>query len=591
MGQGKLADAARGFLQVMRRGAAAGLLSDALAHLPSEAAAWLRAEILEAKEDSLPVISRDEMPEPLSSAFASLKATKAPRLPDWLPVAALPSIRLQDRRLDLADVERLLGVLKSASLAEPPPLVSALKTAADRHSLDAFAWRLFEQWESMGASSKEKWAMAALGHIGGDDCVLRLTPRIRAWPGESQNPRAVFGLDCLRAIGTDTALMALNGIAQKVKFKALKERAQVMMAGIATARGLTREQLADRIVPDVGLDARGGRDFDFGPRQFRLVLGPGMKPLVRDGAGKVRPDLPAPNQADDPTKAEAATAEWKLLKKTLRETLKIQAERLEDAMITGRRWTPEEFETLLVRHPLMINLGRLLVFAEYDAAGRVARTFRVTEDQTLADQNDDPAPAPAGPVGIVHAAHVDDAAKSAWGQVLGDYEIIPPFAQLGREICRPEPEDLDATEITRFCGPKVPGIVMYGMLERSHWLRDTPADGGGFQQHSKHFPSANLTAFIAYDGLSIGYYDEPQELQSVYFVPGHVKPDWWGEHKNRLRVREVDEVVLSEVLRLAHAIVARPNKERASRLRPCPRRLYLPRTLVRPHGLSPARKA
>jgi hypothetical protein len=90
-----------------------------------------------------------------------------------------------------------------------------------------------------------------------------------------------------------------------------------------------------------------------------------MKPLVRDAAGKVRSDLPAPTKADDRDKAEAAVAEWKLLKKTLREVLKIQADRLEDAMITGRRWTPEEFHPLLVKHPLMVNLARQLVLAAY----------------------------------------------------------------------------------------------------------------------------------------------------------------------------------------------------------------------------------
>ena len=48
---------------------------------------------------------------------------------------------------------------------------------------------------------------------------------VRAWPGESQHQRAVLGLECLRAIGTDVALMQLNGIAQKLSFKGLKARA------------------------------------------------------------------------------------------------------------------------------------------------------------------------------------------------------------------------------------------------------------------------------------------------------------------------------------------------------------------------------
>jgi hypothetical protein len=343
-----------------------------------------------------------------------------------------------------------------------------------------------------------------------------------------------------------------------LKFQGLKEKAKVMMEGIAQARGLTREQLADRIVPDCGLDAGGGRVFDFGPRQFRFVLGPEMKPLVRDAAGKVKPDLPAPNGSDDAEKAVAAVGEWKLLKKTLKEALKVQAERLEDAMITGRRWTPEEFETLIVKHPLMVNLARQLVFGGYSAAGVLSRSFRITEDLSLAGENDDACELHRdGLIGVVHPAHLGEAARSAWGQVLGDYEIIPPFQQLGREICRPEPEDLEVTEITRFKGPKIPGITVYGMLERSHWLRDSPADAGGFMQHSKYFPSADVTAFVQYTGMGIGYYEEEQEIESVYFVPGHIKPERWGTHTNKLKIKNVDAVIISEVLRLVRAIMAK----------------------------------
>jgi predicted DNA-binding WGR domain protein len=555
MGQGKLAEAAREHLQTMRRNGLASVLSAATSHLTPEQAVWLHREILDAVEETFPELSRDELPEPLRAALEDVKAAKPP---GWLSVASLPPIKIQGKQLAAAEIETVLAALRATPAGASSALASALKKHADHTSLDAFAWKLFDLWQGMGAPSKDKWAMGAIGHLGGDACVLKLTPLVREWPGESQHARAVFGLECLRAVGTDTALMALNGMAQKLKFKGLKQKAQEMMEGVAQSRGLTREQLADRIVPDCGLDERGSRVFDFGPRQFRFVLGPEMKPLVRDGAGKVRSDLPSPTKADDSDKAGAAVADWKLLKKTLREVLKVQADRLEDAMITGRRWTAEEFPALLVKHPLMVNLVRQLVLAAYDDAGKVRKTFRVTEDQTLADHNDEEVDlSSSGNIGVVHPAHLDEAVKSAWGQVLSDYEIIPPFAQLGRDICRPNPEDLESTEITRYRGPKIPGIVLYGMLERSHWLRDTPADGGGFVQHSKYFPSVDLTAFIRYTGLSIGYYEQKQELEAVYFVPGHVEPTWWGEHKNRLKVKNVDTVVVSEVLRLANAIVSK----------------------------------
>lgn len=51
--------------------------------------------------------------------------------------------------------------------------------------------------------------------------------------------------------------MQLNGIAQKLKFKALQERAKEKIADIAESRELTVAELEDRLAPDLGLDDNG----------------------------------------------------------------------------------------------------------------------------------------------------------------------------------------------------------------------------------------------------------------------------------------------------------------------------------------------
>ena len=56
---------------------------------------------------------------------------------------------------------------------------------------------------------------------------------VREWPGQSQHARAVHGLECLAAIGSDVALMQLNGIAQKLKFKGLQNQARELMNRMA----------------------------------------------------------------------------------------------------------------------------------------------------------------------------------------------------------------------------------------------------------------------------------------------------------------------------------------------------------------------
>ncbi len=559
-GRGKWADAAADFLRGVRRQGQEALIEAGLVNLSPEAAARVRSDVL-ADEDAVP-FDDASTPDWLRDAMQSRLTAKF----SWIKPGDLPSVTFGKQRLNDAQTLAFLTALASQKAPNDPPhpFVAAIKAHADAGALDGFGWRLFERWRSEGAPSKERWAMMAVGLLGGDQSALKLTPLIRVWPGESQHTRAVMGLEVLRAIGTDTALMQINGIAQKIPFKGLKASAVTCMEGIASDRKLTRAELEDRIVPDCDLSADGSRVFDFGPRSFRLVLGEGMKPLVKDGEGKVKPDLPKPNAKDDGAKAEAAVAEWKLLKKQVAEVAKTQAHRLEYAMVTGRRWTKTEFETLLVHHPLMVNLVRLLVWGVFDSdSGKLSASFRVTEDQTYADAADNLYALPDGAtVGVVHPLMLSDADRSAWGEVFSDYELIPPFPQIGRATFALTPEEAaSGTDITRFKDIVIPAASLVYSLDKLDWMRGLPADAGMFDEHTKPFYGANVTAVVKYDnGVAVGYIteSEDQQMTEVCFIPGIVLPhEYWPDHKDRLPLSEIDPLVLSEVLADLSAVAAK----------------------------------
>ena len=203
MGEGKLAEAAREHLHTMRRNGLASVLSAAASHLSEEQGAWLQHEIPDVAEETQPELARAELPEALQTAFAQVKVSKPP---GWLSVAALPPIKVAGKRLATAEVEALLAALKATPVDTSPALVAALGAHADHHSLDAFAWTLFQLWLGMGGPSKDKWAMAAIGHLGGDACVLeahaagagmagrepacarRVRPRMPAGRGQRHRP-------------------------------------------------------------------------------------------------------------------------------------------------------------------------------------------------------------------------------------------------------------------------------------------------------------------------------------------------------------------------------------------------------------------
>jgi hypothetical protein len=495
----------------------------------------------------------------LSAALAAAKPPKS--LPHFADPALMPPIH----GLGTDDMSRVLGALQASTLTGPHPLVCALRKHGDRPALAAFAWKLFDGWINAGAPSKEKWALLSVGQLGDDTSVTKLEPLIRLWPGQSQHQRAVTGLEVLRCIGSDAALTALNGMALKLKFKALQDRARELMDLIAADRGLTREQLEDRIVPDLGLDADGGRVFDFGPRRFRFALTADLTPGVIDEEGKPLKDLPKPGAKDDTAKAAEAAEAWKNLKAQLRSVLKVQTGRLEDAMITGRSWTREEFASLLVRHPLMGLLVRRLVWAGLGADGAAVCHFRVNE--ALEWANHDGRPVPQDGVARVQVAHrlrMMLGQVTSWRAAFDDLDLVPLFPQLERDVYAPSATEAGGNSFVRPTA-RVSGSRFRSTLEDRGWRR-LMHDQGGITGFSRAYASAGVTAIVALtDTIVIGMISEDEVgVQEAFFTPGvHLSyGSCTGEYlegRTHLRLSDVDAVAYSETVRDLNA-VAPPGK-------------------------------
>ncbi len=484
------------------------------------------------------------------AALPTVLRTPAPaktKLPEFWNVDLLPPLILTGGK---AVPTGHLGALVVALRGDDAVGLRELRDAAERKALAAFGWELFQLWLQAGAPPKDKWAFTGLGALGNDETARRLTPLIRAWPGESQHARATVGLDVLGQLGSDVALMMLNGIAQKLKFKGLQERARDKMREIAEARGITAEQLADRLVPDLDLEDDGSKTLDFGPRSFRVGFDEALAPFVMDAAGTRLKDLPKPNSKDDAALATEATDTWKAMKKDARAVASIQLVRLELAMGNARRWSGDEFRAFFVEHPLLFHVVKRLVWAVYDRAGAPTATFRVAEDRSYADRADDACVvADDARVGIAHRLHLTDDDERAWTRVFADYELEAPFAQLGREVFRLTPAEAAVTALTRYEGTKVETKKLLGLLSRG-WFKGPAQDAGCISNLYKPLEGGLSAAIGMSDGLNAGgmdYVDPVQTLDTVDFAAS--RREWTEVRADALALGALPAVVVSEVIR------------------------------------------
>jgi hypothetical protein len=474
-----------------------------------------------------------------------------PKIPAWADPQSLPQVLLQGRKAALPEesVKYLLLMLAVSKSGEPYPGVQKAKDICDPASLAAFAWALFENWCGAEYPPKEAWAFDALRWFGDDETARHLSLMVRLWPGENGHHRAVTGLDVLADIGGSAALTQLYEISQKVKFKALRERAARRVTDIADDLGLTPEQLGDRLVPDLGLAPSGTLVLDYGPRQFTVGFDEQLKPFVTDQAGKRLKALPKPGAKDDAELAPVAYQRFSGLKKDVRTLAASQIARFELAMVTQRCWTSQEFREFFVGHPVLRHIVRRLVWATFtgDEAGT---SFRVAEDQTFADVSDDEYTlADDASIGIVHPLHLGGDVK-AWSDVFADYEILQPFEQLGRTVYTLTDEEKAAGELTRFDGMETPvGKVL--ALERRGWQRGAPQDAGIQSWIWRPLPGGGSVTVDLDPGISVGYVGEfggVQRFRAVFISDHREGEDHWSGREYPPLGR-LDAVTASELLR------------------------------------------
>jgi hypothetical protein len=523
-----------------------------------EAGAALRLLADNGWSDPVAVTRQAHSPEAGEQVEALLKdrAGPAPKtmpaLPPWAEPDALPPVLLADRHAALPSsaLRVLVQMLSISKPGAPYPDLPAICGFCDSASLAEFAWALFEGWRLAAYPAGQSWVLTAQGLLGDDTTAERLVPLIRAWPGEGGHARAVAALDALAAIGSDGALAALHRLSLKGKFKALKTRAGERIAAVAAARGLDAEQLADRLVPDLGLDSNGTSTLDYGRRRFTVRFDEILRPSVYDASGNLVKALPKPGAQDDPVLAPDAYQRFGAMKKQLRTLAGDQLWRLEQAMCTRRRWSRAEFGDLLVAHPLMRHAARGLVWGVYEDSGLQA-AFRIAEDLTYADPDDNRFAIPDGVlVGLVHSVELGESALSKWREVFGDYEILQPFAQLDRatfELTAVEAEDVT---LKRFDGAIAP-VERLAALERQGWRRGGAfIDGGTIPHCFRPLPDGSWLILPVSPGIYAADLLEsgPQSLGPAWISASehdyHQPPPHIATPASR-----IDPVTMSEIIR------------------------------------------
>ncbi len=476
----------------------------------------------------------------LAQQSRMLPAFWAPR--DWATLRTNDGGAVAERWVD-----NLGRILRTAPLGLPSPSITSIRAALTSESLSAFGRSVFHSWLGVGMPSDEVWALHAVGHLCGDEMVDELVRHVHEWPVSGRPGYALTGLAVLAHMGTQEALLAIHRVSQRFKSRGLRDRAGRVLFEAAAARGMSRDELADRLVPDFGLDHRGRLTLSFGARRFQIGLTSKLLPLVMSEDGVPIKTLPPARKGDDEAAVEGAHALWKRVKREARAVLTHERHRLESAMLSERRWSIADFERYLIRHPLLGAIARTLVWSAHSPSSHDVHLFRVSDSAGPTNVNDEAIHFDgAWSIGLPHPVNLAEEDRWAWCEHFQARSLSQAFAQLERPVYRLAAEAGSAVALNAYENVDVQSARVLG-LESRGWRR-SGEQSGSWAAMIRQIPNSRTQAEFT---LTPGIFAVISEFPTQTLGPVMIGPrqrDSWGTPAEPVPLGKISQIAYSEIV-------------------------------------------
>lgn len=203
----------------------------------------------------------------------------------------------------------------------------------------------------------------------------------------------------------------------------------------------TAPERAEIALPTFGFDRRGQQTLPWGQRSLRLELSWTGEVSLYDETGTVLARMPRARRGEDPAEIQATRARISALRRAVKAAARAQNDRLKEAMITGRGWTPSRFRALFLEHPLQYQSARRLLFRGRAADGRETLYFVTEEGEPTGLDLNSINIEKFELIQIVHPAELEPALREAWTALFAEAALYQPFGQLQRRIATFSPAD------------------------------------------------------------------------------------------------------------------------------------------------------
>jgi len=343
-------------------------------------------------------------------------------------------------------------------------------------------------------TAKNRWLLTLPAIHGNSDCIKMLSSAVEKWASGAKHQLAAHVIKQLGASGDTHAYVAIERIGRNSKKQSVKDAVDTAFAIGASIKGITKDQLGDTLVEDIGF-VGDEIPLRYCEQDYALLLTKELKFSIRKPDGKIAKSLPKPKVSDDSDAAAIVAKDFMQLKKLLKGVVDLQSHRLENAFVIWRHWSSEQWNQLFLHNPVMNKLASRVVWGLYQD-NRLVKAFTVNPKPIDLDDNGVTIDANCQ-VGLVHRSELEGVQCEQWLEYFDDWGIELLFEQLNSGAIEMTSQQ-DKLDYQVKASKKSPSTVI-NRLRKKGWAVGSVRDAGSFDELYKEIDSLNVGIEITFD--------------------------------------------------------------------------------------------
>ena len=298
------------------------------------------------------------------------------------------------------------------------PHAAEVLALLDQESLQAGLLFLADRYLGRSERTKQMFLAFPICRYADEATMRELTKRAPQWASKRSKDEAPH-LRTFRAAALYSETRSAMLFAEK--YHELDEYAAI--------HGTTADAVRDQYLSDIGLDERGGRQYDLGNQTVTARLQPDLSFLVGLPDGKTAKSLP--QKGADPEKYQAAKEDLDLRRKDAKRVIRNRSKVLFEDFLSGRERASEDWQGAYLHNPLLRSVAKLLVWSQDKS------TFTLTDSGAI--RSDGQAyQLGAGGIRVAHPMEMTPGDVAAWQEYFRANHLKQPFEQIWEPAYDPE---------------------------------------------------------------------------------------------------------------------------------------------------------